>query len=181
MWKFWDETGNVVEFVFCLWNWVSHVKVVSLRGFVSCNFKDFVTSLLLSDSEIIVSTAVCYKLNSGFALQPRQCWLLACCFWDSFYHSQVLVRSVEKQLCPIPEKGQAREDESGRSFQTLLSNNVPCSLALQMQGQKFGLLSSRPHSAPVSCLIMRNYFSPSCCLPCKMGLMTLYLLQRAEK
>lgn len=86
------------------------------------------------------------------------------------------MQSVEKQLCPIPEK--AKEDGSGRSFHTSLSNNVPCSMALKMQGQKFGLLSFKFHSAPVSCLFMRN---PSCCQLCKMGLMTLYSAQKAEK
>lgn len=170
-----------MEFAFCRWNWASHVKVVSHRGFVSCNFKDFATYFLLSDSEIIVSTIVHYRLNWGFALQALEWWLMACCFWRCFYHSQVLDQSVEKQLCSIPEKGQARENGSGRRFQTLLSNNVPCPLALNMQGWKFGLLSSRPHSALVSSLIMRNYFSSSCCLPCKMRLMTLYWAQEAEK
>lgn len=66
-------------------------------------------------------------------------------------------------------------------FQTLLLNNIPCSMTFKMQGQKFGLLSSAPHSAPISCLIMRNSFPSSCCLPCKMGLTTLSSAQEAEK
>lgn len=131
-----------MEFVFQLWNWASPVKVVSYRGFVSSDFKDFLTCFLLADSEIILSAAVHYELNSGFALATTRVATTGTLFWRCFYHSQVLVQSVEKQLCPIPEKGQAREDESGRSFQTSLSNNVPCSLTCKMQGQKFGLLSS---------------------------------------
>ena len=167
--------------MFCLWKWASHVKVVSHSGVMSCNFKDFARCFLLSDSEIIVSTTVHYKLNSGFALAATRVVTAGMLFWRCFYHSQVPVQSMEKQLCPIPEKGQAREDESGRSFQTLLSNSVRCSLALKMQGQKLGLLSSRPHSAPVCCLFVRNYFTFCCCLPCKMRLMTLYSAQEAEK
>ena len=169
-----------MEFVFCLCNRASRVKVVSHRGFVSWNFKGFTTCFLVSDSEIVVSITACCKLGSEFALAATRVVTAGLLFWRCIYHSQVLVQSMEKQLCSIPEKGQTREDESGRSFQTLLSQ---CSLlsATYNVGAEIWASEFQASFCPVSCLITKNDFHSSCCLPCKMGLMAVYLAQETEK
>lgn len=105
-----------MEFVFQLWNWASHVKAVSACGVVRFNFKDFATCFLLSDSEIIVSDTVHYKLNSGFALAAARVVTAGMLFWRCFYHSQVLVQSVKKQLCPILEKERMSQEECFRLY-----------------------------------------------------------------
>lgn len=70
------QIRNVIEFVFWQWNWASHVKVVSHREAVSCNFKDFATYCLLWDSEITLSTAGHTNRNLVLFHSPwsADCW-----------------------------------------------------------------------------------------------------------
>lgn len=142
---------------------------------MSCNFKDFGTPCLLWDSEITVSTTVHTNWNLVLFHSP---WSADCCFGD--------VCIILKFLCSLWKSSSVlylrkTRQESGRNCPALLSNHVSCSLALNMWGQKFQVLSSRAHSTPVSCVFVRNHFPSSCCLPLKMGLMTLFLVQEVEK
>lgn len=98
------------EFVLWLWNWASRVKAVSHREVWAVTlralphtvspvrFRNHCEYYCPLHTEIWFCFTVSGVLAAGML------------FWRCFHHSQVLVQSVEEPLCPIPEKGQARED-----------------------------------------------------------------------